>query len=67
MPKRPLICFFLEFFFYIVVVIVLNIGNTGIHSPALFTVDSAPNNGKSAVSSTSGVSYSGKKKKKEKK
>lgn len=49
LPKRPLIFFFLAFFFYILAVIVLNIGNAGIHSLAFSTVDSAPNNGKSAV------------------
>lgn len=63
LPKRPLNFFFLEFFFYILVVIVLNIGNAEICSPAFFTMGSAPNDGKSGVSRSSGVSYLGKEKK----
>jgi len=57
-PKIPLILFLLVLFFHILVGIGLNIDNAGIHSPALFTVDSAPNNGNTAVSRSSEVSYS---------
>lgn len=47
--KNYLIFYCLDFFFYILVVIIMNIGNPGIWSSAFFTAESAQNNGKDAV------------------